>query len=191
MSVQITRAKTDSCAFDNCDQQFQVRQAVAGSYCSQDCADRADAAGLLSHIRTDHKFCATCFGLKKDIDPPKPARDFDKSGTGWVPTGPDTASIERFGQEVSMAAAVGFEHHTDRVERGPYGLECVCGCVSHDAVDEDMRRDEPFLWNLKTTVDHLREERDKTDKRLDIVTLANELWDGADLELAFGRALSD
>lgn len=191
MSVTTRSQETDSCARDGCSETFSIQEAVAGSYCSLDCSDRAEAASLLAHIRQDHKYCATCFGVKKDIEPPKPAQSFDKTGSGWVPEDADSATIEWYGQETSEQAAVGFEHLTDRAERGPYGVECVCGAVSHDAVDKSLRADEPWLWHLYTTIAHLREERDKTEKRVHLVTLADELWDGADLELALGRALHD
>lgn len=191
MSVQTARSKTDSCARDGCDVTFNVYNAVDGSYCSRDCADAASGAALLKHIQTDHKYCASCFGVKKDIEPPKPESEFKESGGGWVPTGDDSATLERYGQEVTIRSAVGFEHVTERAERGPWGVECICGAVSHDAVDEDFRRHEPYLWNIVTTIDHLREERDKTTAKVDVVTLADALWRGLDLELAVGRALQD
>jgi hypothetical protein len=188
MSVQTTSAKTDSCARDGCDERFQVQRAVEGSFCSQECADRSTAGNLLDHIQSDHKYCASCLGVKKDIEPPKPDRAFTESGTGWV-VADDSVSVKWFGQETAMDAAVGFEHLTSRAEQGPYGVECACGAVSHDAVDDDFRRHEPFIWHVVTTIDHLREERDKTDRHVDIVTLADALWDGNDLELALGKAL--
>lgn len=173
MTIRFVEPEEYDCAREGCDETRTEHTSVAGSYCSEACANRAAGAALLRDLRNDHRFCGTCFRLRKDVE--QPSDEYARQA-GW------TALIRE--------AVVGHEHLTEHVTTGPHGVECRCSAVDH-TVDADWLRDEhPYHWYLKLAVAYLR-EHGKRDDRLDIVTLVDELWADTDLELAVGRALED
>lgn len=192
MSITQHPQQRYDCDRPDCDETLTTATSVDGSYCSQDCADRARAARLLRHLRQDHRICASCFRLKKEIERPPDTyqrHGFRKSGVELTYDETGTVTAQRYSQDVTREAVVGFEHPTRETERGPYGLECTCGAVSHDAEADYFRQAEAYEWFLKLAVEHLRDEG-QADYHFDIETFANALWDGVAFELAVGRALS-
>jgi len=157
------------CARDGCDETRTKHTSVEGSYCSRECADRAAGAALLRDLRHDHRFCGTCFRRKKDVETPT-----DEARRGW------SLTIDK--------SVVGYESPTEHAERGPFGTECECAVVDHDAGIDWVRDSEPYHWYLARAVEYLR-ERGKRDDSLDVTTLAEQRWAGTDLTLAAGRAL--
>jgi len=193
MSIQVTHQKADTCAFPDCDKEFQVLNAVAGSYCSQECHDRHAGRRLLRTIRQDHRFCWSCWRPRKELEQPTEeyrTRAFATSGVGLTVDGEGALTAERYGQELSNEAVVGFEHHSRHVTMGPYGLECECGAIDHDNVDWDKREDVAYHWQLKRVIQQMTDEG-AHDYQFDVVTFAEELWATDDLELAVGRAIEE
>lgn len=170
MSVTLTTPDRDTCADPDCDQEYPVPNAVAGSYCSQDCADRHDGRRLLRNIREDHRFCWSCWRARKEIERP----------TAYARRQLDTWRIDD--------AVVGFEYHTRHVDLGDHGLECECGAVDHD-IDEWITRTEgPYHWLLKLIIEQMNDEG-QHHHSFDIATFADTYWRTDDLELAVGRAI--
>jgi len=192
MSVQTTRPDEDTCAFPDCDAAFSVPNAVRGSYCSQDCADRHDGRRLLRHLRQDHRVCSSCFRLKKDVEVPSEIFEqehFDRTGSGWTRDDDGRVTLEFYGQDTAREAVVGIQHHTEHASMGPHGLECECGAVDHDSESDLLRSREAWHWWLAVTT-RLHRAEGQRDDAVDPVTLADVYWATDDLELAAGRALS-
>jgi hypothetical protein len=171
MSVSVRKQRQYDCAFPDCDQTRTETSSVAGSYCSQDCADRHDGQRLLRQIETDHRFCWSCWRARKTIERPT---DTARRGLG----------------PVTDDALIGYEYATEHVEMGPHGLECSCGSVDHRLEGWDRRAEGPYHWHIKLIVSQLREEG-QSDQVLDLATFADELWETDDLPLALGRALTE
>jgi hypothetical protein len=209
MSIRISSAETDTCDDPGCDERYIAPNGVDG-HCSQDCADRHRGRKLLRNVRTDHRWCWSCWKPKKTIEKPSEQyrnRAFDESGVELTQDGDGELFVQRYGQEDTRDAVCGFEHYTRHVTRGPYGIECECAAISHD-IDEWDRRDEGVpAWRLKRIVDQMRREG-QHDHHFDPEAFANTLWRGrrvpptwdhivplpewsdAVLELAVGRALT-
>ena len=62
-----TDHETDVCAADGCSEEFRFAAAVAGSFCSSDCYHRSRGRAVRNKIASDHRFCASCNGIIKDI----------------------------------------------------------------------------------------------------------------------------
>lgn len=168
MTVIIRQPKTDTCDHPDCESEYTIQNAVGG-YCSQACADRHAGAKLLRAIRQDHRFCWSCWRALKTVETP-------------------TAEARRGLGPVTDEALVGYEDTTRHVDQGPHGLECACAAVGHDIVGWDRRDEGPYHWFLMRVVEQMREEG-QHDKRLDLETFANVLWETDDLERAVGAAL--
>jgi hypothetical protein len=169
MSITTTRQEVYDCALDECEQTRTKTTSVEGSYCSRECADRQRGRDFLANIRTDHRFCWSCFRARKEIERPT-----------------DSAVQDLTGFYVKQAV-VGFEYHTEHVEMGPHGLECECGACDHAIEDWNQRESGPYAWWLKEIVDQMRDEG-QHERRFDIVAFCDTLWETDDLELAVGRA---
>jgi len=71
MSTTEPRSSYD-CAYSDCQNTFPANQAVAGSYCSEDCKHAHQGWKLLNTIQSDHKFCSNCGSQLKEVEkPPK------------------------------------------------------------------------------------------------------------------------
>lgn len=174
MSVITTRPESFDCSHDDCDGEFLKPNAVAGSFCSTDCRDRDRGASLLNHLEQDHRFCGSCYRPRKTVYRPKGA----------------TCPELRKKALVIRESFVGFEELTEFSSKGPYGIECRCGTISHDAAELLFRDGEPWEWWLSRAIDQLREEG-QHDRHLDAAALADAYWETDDLALAVGRALAD
>lgn len=178
MSVTVTTRHAveehHECARDGCVDEFTTSQAVAGSYCSARCRDRDRGERVLGHLEQDHRFCGSCYRPRKTVYRPDEA---------------DVPDL-RVKALVIRESFVGFEELSEFAEMGPYGIECQCGTVDHRTAEPIFRDGEPWEWWLARAVEQLREEG-QFGYDLDIATLANAHWDGADLDLAMGRALSE
>jgi hypothetical protein len=170
MTVRTVTPDRDTCAFDDCDAEYAVPNAVAGSFCSAECAARDRGRSFLRSIRHDHRFCWSCFRLRKEIERPT-----DEARRGLGP--------------VTDAALVGYEYHTEHVDMGEHGLECTCGAVDHDIDAWIDRESGPYHWYLRILVEQTRIEG-QHEYTFDLETFADEYWAEDDLELALGRALS-
>lgn len=171
MSIRVTTPESDQCASPDCDVEFKLPNAVAGSYCSPACRDRHKGQRFLDHLRQDHRICSSCWRPRKEVETP-------------------TAETRRTLDPITEQSLVGYEYPTEHVEEGDHGLECTCGAVSHDTPNWDRREEGPYLWWLQQYVRQTRAEG-QHDKQLDLPTLADTLWETGDLALALGRALSD
>ena len=59
----------DTCAHPDCEVEFDVTEAVRGSYCSEACYYRHHGEKILRKLETDHRYCASCGRKLKDIEP--------------------------------------------------------------------------------------------------------------------------
>jgi len=169
MSIRTIVPESDTCAFPDCDTEFRIPNAVRGSYCSADCADRHAGQRFLEHLRRDHTVCWSCWRRRKELEHP-------------------TDEARRSLDPVTDDALVGFEYLTRHADQGEHGVECTCGAVDHDIDGYDRRADAPYHWLLLRYVEQTRAEG-QHDKDLDLATLADVLWENDDLELAVGRAI--
>lgn len=167
--IQVVSEERYSCGHGDCDNDRTASTSVAGSYCSRECRDRADGKGLLEDIRQDHRFCWSCFRQRKSIEKPP-------------------AQVKRGRGKHTAEAIVGFEYLTEHSERGSHGIECTCGAVGHDIDWSEARQKAPIHWFLTLASRQLVDDG-RRDDSIDVVTLADELWQTDDLELAVGRAL--
>jgi hypothetical protein len=171
MSIRLVQEREYPCSRPDCTAQFKQSTAIAGSYCSEDCAAQDTGRKFLANIRRDHRFCWSCFRTRKEIERP-------------------TDELRRGRGRHTAEAIIGYEYPTQHVEMGPYGLECECGGIDHDTPDWDVRYSVPYQWFLYRISEQLVNEGQREDA-IDLVTLADELWETDDLELAVGRALRD
>lgn len=170
----VTTQRRDECAFPDCHEEFGVRNAVAGSYCSRECADRHRGRKLLRDLRHDHRVCGSCFRLRKTVETP-----------------PD--EYRRRFSLIQDEAVTGFQQATKHAEMGDHGLECVCGSVDHAAEWSVVREGpacEAWEWWLATATRHLVAEGQREDA-VDAADVADAYHDTGDLELAVGRCLTD
>lgn len=173
MSVTRPQTRHFECDGPGCSEEFDTASAVAGSYCSPACRDRDTGQSLLAHIGQDHRFCASCYRPRK------------------VVYRPDDADAPELRKKALLVreSFVGFETVTEFADRGPYGIECQCGTVDHDHSEPVVRDGEPYEWWLARAVGQLRAEG-QVEYEFDVATFADAYWNGADIELAVGRALS-
>lgn len=171
MPITVTRQEEYDCEFDGCTATRTESSSVAGSYCSEECAARARGRKLLNILEHDHRFCWSCWRERKEIERP-------------------TAEARRGLGPVTDDALVGYEHHTEHVELGPYGLECACGAIDHDLDGWDQRETAPYHWYLKHIAETTQAEG-QHDYDFDLETFADWYYQSEDLELALGAALDD
>lgn len=167
--IRTVKPRQFDCSFADCDQQRTKHSSVAGSFCSEECAARHEGRKFLNQVRTDHRFCWSCFRARKEIERP-------------------TDEARRNLDPICDQALVGFEYHSEHVEMGPYGLECECGAVDHDVEEWDRRDEAPYHWYLYRVSQQLVAEGQREDA-IDLETFADALWETDDLELAVGLAL--
>lgn len=170
MTIRTVHADRDTCAFEDCDDQFAIPNAVAGSFCSQECADRHAGRSFLRDIHHDHRFCWSCLRIRKEIERPT-----DETRRGLGP--------------ITDEALVGYEYYTEHAQLGEHGVECTCGAVDHDIDEWLQREDGPYHWHLSLIVRETRAEG-QHDKHFDLAKFADVYWTTDDLELALGSALS-
>lgn len=159
MSVTTT-PQTASCAYRECEAERDTQASIEGSYCSRRCYHLQLGTDLLLSIERRHELCSTCFRPKKTIERPDPdffARHFRKSGVGWALDEDGEWTVERYGQEVSRDAVVGFAYGTEHAEMGPHGLECVCGAIESDTDEPAIRELEDWPEWLEATTRYLVE----------------------------------
>lgn len=102
----------------------RTKAGIEGSYCSWDCVYRARGESLLAVVEADSRFCNTCYGRVRDIEP--------------VPDDSKTTD--------------GLQYRTPRQTRGvdereaPDGLRvrftrisCVCGAVDPTETHADLQ----------------------------------------------------
>lgn len=141
-----------------------------GSFCSPECRRRSKGERFLRLIRSDHRFCSSCFAILKEIERPT-----------------DEIRRQVRGAE-SSESLVGYEYLTTAAERGAFGFECRCGSVRGRADETATRRREAWLWNLREIAAHVRAEG-QTDHGFRLDVFAESLWRTDDWELSAGRAI--
>jgi len=169
-TVTLVAEETYDCEYPDCEETRTPSSSVGGSYCSQECRDRATGEQFLCSIRQDHRFCWSCLRQRKEIERP-------------------TAETRRGLGPITDAALVGYEYHTRHADMGEHGLECTCGAVDHDIPDWLRRETGPYHWYLTRLVEVTRAEG-QHDYAFDLATFADRYWETDDLDLAVGAALS-
>lgn len=170
MSTAPPSPRTDQSTCSNCGQRFD--NGYNDDYCSVNCLFKKKGTDALRNVEQDHRFCSSCYRIRKEIYRP------DESVT------PDF----RRKPKLIRDAFVGFEHHTEHVEMGPYGLECECGTVGSRTSEDLYRNSEAFEWWLKLVFDQLNEEG-QLEQSFDLEIFVDRLWKHDNLERAVGEAL--
>lgn len=206
---------------DHCQTATAVSALVAGSYCSSDCYYRAKGARLLSKIKSDHRFCATCFKQLKEID--RPPEQWIDDHMSLIETALDHgASFSNQGGELVLDytdcdadtnrtaadAVTGFESHTEHGDQASVRREaepdtriyehdhqwgCVCGNIDSHRRDEILERveREEVVVDLWTTL-HTLSRDGVIEQRPDRDRLFEALRNHwRDWEYAIGRAVYD
>jgi hypothetical protein len=198
--MSVSKSRSDTCAY--CNGEFEITNAVEGSYCSQICHDREQGQKLLNTVNHSHCYCALCGSKLKDVEPPKPDWAFDNTDAAWEHTD-DGVTLTWFSQEESRRAAIGFEyttaaadtgektaHTTGDFEQVTSGIVCgECGNASLTDPQEDMQREHLFEY-ASQILDSLRERKadGEFDCEIDEPTVFEVLVDVPDLPLAVGIA---
>lgn len=177
MSITITTREQAleqyTCDRGECDHRFTEPEAVAGSYCSTECRDRARGEGALVRIRRDHRFCGSCYRPRKTV---------------YRPDDADVPDLRRKAL-IIRESFVGFEDLSEFAALGPHGVECACGTTDHTTEEQLFRDGEPWHWWLSAAIQQLREEG-FWEYECDAATLADAFWREQDLALAVGKALN-
>ena len=133
-----------------------------------------------SRKSSGHRFCSNCFRILKEIEPPKPEREFhDRWGgeTTYSSDGMDvTKTTVRYEDSPETAeAAIGFAHPTEHAQTGEVvkcesstrpepilrtGMVCECGATDRWTTDRPLSQERAvdFAENLSETIDILREK---------------------------------
>lgn len=148
--------------------------AIRGSYCTTGCFYRDKGENIRQKIRQDHRFCATCFRVRKEIT--KPPETFLRSRAVLI-----------------RDTIIGFETATECLNYG-HGLTwCACGSIDHDG-DYDWLREMELRTAATNAIALLcqLEEEGQLSQRPDPQRLRRTLrQSGLDWDLAFGKALYD
>ncbi|GGM64409.1 hypothetical protein J2752_000434 [Halarchaeum rubridurum] len=206
--------QTDECARDDCDVEFDVhRGAVAGSYCSRDCAWR-DQGGVLKTIVHDHRFCATCFArIKETVSPDDDWRErhasalesaLDQGGEFVAGEGGqmvlDATDCDHH-RVTSVDAVIGVQYLTDQADHGLRSLPspdasdratwapiCQCGNTDHSHHEPEFDGEDTVAraYNLIALLEFLRDE-DKAPRSPDGAALMRNVR--VDGEVSWRRAI--
>lgn len=177
------------CKYPDCEEFGHVWE-FQEKYCSNRCKVRHDGREALASLMYDHCRCFTCFNELKTLNPPKPEFEFDEDGYGWTMEDGEP-TLERYTQEVTRQAAVGFQFLTRHATKGEkqvnnhvgWGTICGhCGNTNHTVHDPTLtdRHDLGRLVELLLGDD---------DVDVDAETVHREYEATADIDLAVGRAL--
>lgn len=170
MSIQPHARQQYPCEY--CESAFDPATSIKDSFCSLDCYHRHRGEQLLRKIRHDHRFCATCYRVRKEIDrPPDP----------WL----------RKRARLIREAVIGFEYPTPNLHHGPGFTYCECGSVDHTTAHEWVRD-----GNIRDSIEnclavlHQLYHEGQLDTQPDKYRLVRTLYDNeCDWALAIGRAL--
>ncbi|ELY91461.1 hypothetical protein [Natrialba taiwanensis] len=181
---------TVECEYPNCEEIGKVWEFHHGDYCSNKCELKHEGRKELGGIKFDHCRCFTCMTELKEIVPPKPDHAFDVSGVGWY-TDPETGTvhIERFGQEVTREAAVGFQHKTPSAGFGEkeHNERVVTGTVCDNCGNTDHTAHVSYLANQHSVVTRVVSLLE--DVEFSVQEFHREYVRTDDIELALGKAL--
>lgn len=178
------------CKYPDCDEFGHVWE-FQEKYCSNKCEVRHDGREALAHLMYDHCRCFTCFREIKTLNPPKPDFEFDEVGYAWTRDEDGEPTLERYSQEETRTAAVGFQFLTRFATKGEkqvgnmvgWGTICDnCGNTQHTAHDPTLTDRE----DIARLVELLLEDDDVS---IDIETVHREYEETNDIDLAVGRAL--
>lgn len=199
MSVNSHHPRTYTCGYTDCENDVPPASVGTSAYCSAACQHRDRGARLLAFIDNRHELCGTCFRLTKDIERPPEEylrTHFGESGGGYTRRegakwSHDSSSwtMERYGQELTREAVVGFADPTEHAEQSDYGLGCRCGAIDHDIDDQSVRDTEAWEWWLQLATEYFREIGAREDT-LRAPTVGHAYYrTGGDLPYAVGLAL--
>lgn len=129
-----TSVRTFSCSAEGCSTETREGELIRGSYCSLRCFHRSEGRDILRNIKHDHRFCSSCFRVRKEIDYP-----------------PESFIAER--SKLVGEAMIGEEELTPQMTTESGLVYCTCGTIDHDAEEKTLRhldREEAVanLWSL-------------------------------------------
>lgn len=167
-----TTPQSATCA--ECNGERDPTASVKGAYCSLDCYHRHKGRKALSEIHRDHRFCATCYRVRKQVDRP-----------------PEYFLRDR--PKLIRDSIVGYEYPTEHLNYESGLTYCDCGAIDHDhTIDTLQELDlQTAIVNLVSRLRTLERE-DALNHRPDGSLLIDSLRDtDFDVELSVGRAIYD
>lgn len=190
-----------------------------GQYCSEACKDKQQAETSLNLIRHDHRFCGTCGGQLKTIEPPNEDWKHEKGSVTEtaIDNGAEYHNVDGVGlaldatecyraNPTSVESVIGFQYRTpeaitvEKEREGPdeytrietTGTGCVCGCTDPSNTDDVLRQANP----ARVLVNYLRafrilEREGQTYKVLSKDVFFQTYKETRDFELAIGKGLHE
>lgn len=195
-STQSDRQLVVQCDGPECDthgNHWNFQHQRGGVFCSDTCETRAVGRQYIGEFLRDHTICGTCFHDLKEIEKPKPDREFAIAidyGFGVDEEGNQYRVF--YGQEESRRSAVGFQHRTSHAEIGEkqHGDRVVTGTTCAECSTSDHRHHVPYLADAEG-LERLLERFDERDlpESFDPETLHREWIITQDLDYAMGQAV--
>lgn len=192
MSTQTQNAVTVECKYPDCNEHGNVWEFHHGDYCSNKCELKHRGLEAIAPLKFDHTYCFTCLTQLKEIEPPKPDHAFDESGTGWAwDEDEEWWTVERYGQETTREAAVGFQYTTPDAGYGEKEStqSVITGTICDYCGNTDHTAHVPLLAEGHETVGRVVDLLD--DVVFSVQEFHREYVESGDLELALGRSISD
>ena len=191
MSVDSQHNFTVECEYPECDETGKKWE-FQGEYCSSKCELKHEGREKLGGLVFDHCTCFTCGSELKEIEPPKPDHAFDVTGTGWYyDPEEDLVTLERFSQEETRTAAVGFQYKTPNATFGEkeHNERVVTGTVCENCGNTDHTAHIPFLVDTHQAAGFVASYLVEGETEFDPETLHRSYSETEDMELAVGKAL--
>lgn len=204
-SAPYSQSHTDDpherCTCRYCDDEYRHADGYNRRFCSAKCRYNGAAHGLLDTIRSDHRFCISCFRIRKTVSAPKPDTSPDDvkakfaDGDRWGTYHSDTRVGGRMGRQTTTDACewgIGeafdiADPMNDEWAAVPVGVDttmvCKCGMSHHATVGYGARKSPDEVKNFRQNLS--KSELNRRAARLcDVVT---QLEAEGEHEWAFDR----
>lgn len=154
-----------------CSENYQRDLGIKGSFCSLECWYAHKGQNLREQINNDHRYCSSCFRLRKEIEKPP---------NWFLEDRPHTIK----------ESIIGFEYYTENIQKEGGFAYCKCGNVGHFSEHEFLRDIEynTVVKNLaRLLVSYYNEGQihDKPNAR----TLAKQLSKESTISQAIGASI--
>lgn len=171
-------ANADAYECTRCENEYDYYEGYSGDHCSSECYYHDEAADIVTQLRYDHRYCATCYRKLKDVYPP------GRKATSSLVVYDDAADSPgdddyAFMKEDVPDCAIGRAYprpHTVRaqaetlrpnhydpdpdpvaVDLGRMRSTCKCGVTHHSTIERPITKDEAIeaAKHLSDAVDDL------------------------------------
>lgn len=189
--------RTVECRHPDCERAGRPWDFQAG-YCSRKHWHQHLGRKALSHVRTSHTRCFTCFATLKEIEQPKPDMEFRESGVELT-YNPEKDYIEavRYGQEVTRKAAIGYQYLRPEATIGEkeVGPKTVTGTICGECGSTNHKQHIAMIADGHRTaalaVEHLQEQDDDDFSPFNTELLHRRYIETGDIAEAAGAAIID